>query len=110
MSKTALEHFQDIKELEVENLLGVTVESTLPYKCKQVEKSINALEILKSKKYIPLDRINPRFWFDKKIYDETCDYEFYLWLCEEECEYVVKEGQKLTQEEFNTLKEVLKNG
>lgn len=67
------------------------------------------LEILKSKKYIPLDKINPRFWDNKKDYDEIVDYEFYLWICEEECEYVVKEEQKLTQEEFELLKRWLED-
>lgn len=74
---------------------------------KEIEEQKKVLEILKSKKYIPLDMLNPRFWDDKETYDETVDYEYYLWLCEEECEYVVKEEQKLTREEFNTLKKWL---
>ena len=47
--KTALEHFQDIKELEVADGPNVTVEDILPYKCEQVEKSLKALEIIKEK-------------------------------------------------------------
>ena len=48
IGKTALEHFQDIKELELaDEQLGVTVEYMFPYKCKQVEKSLKALEIIK---------------------------------------------------------------
>ncbi len=75
-------------------------------KAQELEKVLN---ILKSKKYIPLDRLNPRFWNDKETYDETVNYEFYLWLCEDECEYVVKEEQKLTRNEFNSIKEMLNN-
>ena len=74
-------------------------------KAQEQEK---VLEILKSKKYIPLEQINPKFWDNEEDYDETVDYEFYLWLCEEECEYVVKEEQKLTQEEFELLKRYYK--
>ena len=73
---------------------------------KQEQEKV--LDILKSKKYIPLDRLNPRFWNDKEIYDETVNYEFYLWLCENECEYVVKEERKLTRNEFDSIMEVLK--
>ncbi len=47
MSKTPLEHFQDIKELEVADGPEITVEDLLPYKCEQVEKSLKALEIIK---------------------------------------------------------------
>lgn len=72
-------------------------------------KAQKILNILKSKKYIPLDDINPIFWFNKKIYDETVNYEYYLWLCEDKCEYVVKEENKLTKEEFNAIKEMLSN-
>ena len=49
MKKTALEHFQDIKELEVADEQGLTVEGLLPYKCERVEKSLKALEIIKEK-------------------------------------------------------------
>ena len=45
--KTASEHFQDIKELEVADGPNVTVEDLLPYKCEAVEKSLKALEIIK---------------------------------------------------------------
>ena len=74
-------------------------------KAQEQEK---VLEILKSKKYIPLEQINPKFWDNEEDYDETVDYEFYLWLCEEECEYVVKEEQKLTREEFELVKRYYK--
>lgn len=47
IGKTALEHFQDIKELEVADGPEITVEEMVPYKCKQVEKSLKALEIIK---------------------------------------------------------------
>lgn len=67
------------------------------------------LDILKSKQYIPFDRLNPRFWNDKETYDEVVNYEYYLWLCENECEYVVKEERKLTREEFDIIMEMLNN-
>lgn len=47
IGKTPLEHFQDIKELEVADGPEITVEDILPYKCKQVKKTLKALEILK---------------------------------------------------------------
>lgn len=48
--KTASEHFQDIKELEVADGPNVTVEDLLPYKCEAVEKKLKALEIIKKKR------------------------------------------------------------
>ena len=78
--------------------------NTIKQALLKAQEQEKVLEILKSKKYIPLDKINPRFWDNKKDYDEIVDYEFYLWLCEEECEYVVNEEQKLTQQEFDLLK------
>ena len=47
MIKTALEHFQDIKELEIADEPNVTVEELIPYKCKQVEKAILELKEIK---------------------------------------------------------------
>ena len=47
MKKTALEHFEDIKELEVADGPEITVKDLLPYKCEQVEKYLKALEIIK---------------------------------------------------------------
>lgn len=87
--KTALEHFQDIKELEVADGPEITVEDLLPYKCEQVEKTLNAFEIIKEKTV--------------SIFQLSC--------CKNVNEYndlkfIVSE--KLTEEEFNLLKEVLK--
>lgn len=88
MKKTALEHFQDIKELEVADGPEITVEDLLPYKCEQVEKSLKALEIIKNK---------------------TVD----IWLIQnkktlKQYNLLVDESRQLTEEEFDTLKEVLK--
>lgn len=46
MNKTALEHFQDIKELEVTDGTIATVKDMLPYKCKRVEECLKAIEVL----------------------------------------------------------------
>lgn len=87
IGKTALEHFQDIKELEVADEQGLTVENLLPYKCKQVEKSLKALEIIKKK---------------------TVD----IWLIQnkktlKQYNSMVDESRQLTEEEFSLLKECL---
>lgn len=87
IGKTSLEHFQDIKELEVAGEQGLTVENLLPYKCKQVEKSLKALEIIKEK---------------------TVD----IWLIQnkktlKQYNSMVDESRQLTEEEFNLLKAVL---
>lgn len=97
-------HFINLANYETRLNLVKTKQALI--KKQEQEKVLN---ILKSKKYIPLDRLNPRFWNDKETYDETVNYEFYLWLCEDECEYVVKEERKLTKNEFNSIKEMLKN-
>lgn len=55
MSKTPLEHFQDIKELEVADGPEITVVDILPYKCEQVEKVLKALEILKRNVKVCID-------------------------------------------------------
>ena len=101
---TSREHLKDIADKTA------LYHSNYKPKFDLIDKDLEVLEILKNKKYIPLDRINPKFWNDKETYDETCNYEFYLWLCEEECEYVVKEEQKLTLEEFTKVKEWLEKG
>ena len=44
IGKTPLEHFQDIKELEVADGPEIKVEDIVPYKCKQVEKALHRLE------------------------------------------------------------------
>lgn len=50
INKTPLEHFQDIKELEVTYGSEITVEELLPYKCEMVEK-----ELLYAEKYHNLE-------------------------------------------------------
>lgn len=86
--KTPLEHFQDIKELEVADGPEITVEDLLPYKCEQVEKSLKALEIINEK------RVEMALFNDSKTVE---DYNHNRnWGAEE-----------LTEEEFNLLKAVL---
>ena len=97
--------YADRKDVSYEDDIATIKQALL-----KAQEQEEVLEILKIKKYIPFDRINPRFWNDKETYNETCNYEFYLWLCEEECEYVVKEEQKLTEEEFDLLKRWLEKG
>ena len=94
MKNTALEHFQDIKELEVADGPNVTVEDLLPYKCEQVEKSLKALNIIKEK------RIDIESFYTSFIEGEY-DYNFY------EIRYGTYGKYCLTEEEFNLLKEVL---
>ena len=84
--KTALEHFQDIKEVEV--AVEIRVEDLLPYKCEQVEKSLKALEIIKEK------NVN-MFWLKECFNLEQYNYN-------------MADYMKLTEEEFRILKEVLK--
>ena len=89
IGKTPLEHFQDIKELEVADEQGKTVVDILPYKCKQVEKSLKALEIIKEKNV------------DIFLLKVASSVEHY------NCNLVKPLEKELTQEEFNLLKEVL---
>lgn len=62
-------------------------------------------------KYVPLDSLSPAFWERKKRWLEDMSYDYYLFLCEEICDYVVKGNDKLTEKEFDLvysfLKEVL---
>lgn len=93
IGKTSLEHFQDIKELEVADEQGLTVENLLPYKCKQVEKSLKAFEIIKEKR-VACDLF---YIFLKK----GLPYEKYF------CNYSTYGDGILSPEEFDLLKEVL---
>ena len=85
--KTTLEHFQDIKELEVADGPEITVEDLLPYKCEQVEKSLKALEIIIKKK------VNILLL---ELAENVNEYN----------ERIVPNG-RLTEEEFDLLKEML---
>ena len=101
IGKTALEHFQDIKELEVADGPEITVEDLLPYKCKQVEKSLKALEIIKEKRvnvgtFIHLTKVLKKDYEKCKGLNNT----FGANICDSDCEF-------LTEEEFNLLKEIL---
>lgn len=101
MKKTALEHFQDIKELEVADGPEITVEDLLPYKCERVEKYLKALEIIKEKRvnvgtFIHLTKVLKKDYEKCKGLNNT----FGANICDSDCEF-------LTKEEFNLLKEVL---
>lgn len=102
MKKTALEHFQDIMELDVADGPGITVEDLLPGKCEKVWKSLKALEIIKKHFIIKISEeveLNGNIWGllvsiqskeDAGTWDTTA--------CANIVDY---------KEEFNLLKEVL---
>lgn len=92
IGKTTLEHFQVIKELLTADGPEVTVEDIVPYQCEQVEKSLNALEIIKEKD------VDIYILRKCKTVDE---YNFKI-------VHIVGETRELTEEEFELLKEVLK--
>lgn len=74
--------------------------------CKEkIQKDLEVLEMLKNKVCF-IEKINPKFWLDKDVYNETCNYDYYKWVVKE-YDYSVKEEKQLTQEEFNLLKEWL---
>lgn len=89
IGKTPLEHFQDIKELEVADEQGKTVVDILPYKCEQVEKSPKALEIIKKN-------------FEFGLF-EADKYKVYIYSSDDDYSVV----KRISEEEFNLLKEVL---
>lgn len=97
IGKTTLEHFQDIKELEVADGPVITVEDLLPYKCEQVEKSLKALEIIKKKPQAELSLIQ---------LGKIKTYEEYLYYTGK-WELDLYGDMVYTQEEFNLLKAVL---
>ena len=72
-------------------------------------KNLEVLDILKSKKYIPLGKLNPKHWLNKDVYNEVVTYKYYLRLCEEECEYFISDGEKLTKKEFIKIMRWLNN-
>ena len=86
----------------------------------QIKQSLDRLEKLEEftklslTKYVPLDCLSPAFWNSKQEWLEDMSYDYYLYLCEDVCEYVVKDSRKLTPKEFKLiyelLKEVLENG
>lgn len=102
MRKTPLEHFQYIKELEVADEQGKTVEDILPYKCEQVEKVLKALEILKRNVKVCID------YGEEKKYI-SCALVFYIG--NKKTIYVVDEAIKEQSpehfKELELLKEVL---
>ena len=101
MKKTALEHFQDIKELEVaDEQIGVTVEYVFPYKCEQVEKSLKALEIIKEK------NVN-MFGFKRDIKQLGNRFTYKYYQSNLGNYHSGFDIQELTEEEFELLRSVL---
>lgn len=83
---TALDELEEIKEL-VNNDKHFKYKNIVNFNCESIEKSLKALEIIKKK---------------------TVD----IWLIQnkktlKQYNSMVDDSRKLTQEEFNTLKEVL---
>lgn len=89
MSKTPLEHFDDIRELEVADGPGITVEDLLPGKCEKVWKSLKALEIIKKN-------------FEFGLFEED-KYKVYIYSSDDDYSVV----KRISEEEFKLLKEVL---
>ena len=81
---------------------------------KIIKQSLDRLEKLEEftklclTKYVPLDSLSPSFWVSKKEWLEDMSYDYYLYLCEDVCEYVVKDSRKLTPKEFKLIYELLK--
>lgn len=106
------------EELEAKNCL-VDEDEIIEYyelRCEMLEEENAKLEKfikLCLTKYVPLDSLSPAFWERKKRWLEDMSYDYYLFLCEEICDYVVKDNDKLTAKEFDLvysfLKEVLKD-
>ena len=62
-------------------------------------------------KYVPLDCLSSVFYEDKKLYLKDLkdiNYDYYLYLCDDVCEYVVKDNRKLTLKEFEFIHKLLK--
>ena len=100
MKKTALEHFQDIKELEVADGPEITVDDLLPYKCEQVEKSLKALEIIKEK------NVN-MFGFKRDIKQLGNRFTYKYYQSNLGNYHSGFDIQELTEEEFELLRSVL---
>ena len=100
MKKTALEHFQDIKELEVADGPEITVEDLLPYKCEQVEKTLKALEIIKEK------NVN-MFGFKRDIKQLGNRFTYKYYQSNLGNYHSGFDIQELTEEEFELLRSVL---
>ena len=77
------------KELEVADGPGITVEDLLPGKCEKVWKSLKALEIIKKN-------------FEFGLFEED-KYKVYIYSSDDDYSVV----KRISEEEFNTLKEVL---
>ena len=82
--------------------------------CEQIKQGLERLEKLEKfsklcfTKYVPLDSLSPSFWESKEEWLSTMSYDYYLFLCEDICEYVVKDNIRLTLDEFKLVYELLK--
>ena len=113
---TSKEFDKKLFEIEKEELLSwLHLESDLPYFLESnvmvVYDRLEKLETFKKlclTKYVPLDCLSPLFWESKEEWLELMSYDYYLYLCDDVCEYVVKDNKKLTPKEFKLIFELLK--
>lgn len=73
---------------------------------ERLEKLEKVIELCLTK-YVPLDSLSPNFWESKENWLSTMSYDYYLFLCEEQCEYAVKENRRLTSDEFDLIYKLL---
>ena len=81
--------------------------STIKQDLERLEK-LEKFSKLCLTKYVPLDCMSPVFWNSKEEWLEDMSYDYYLYLCDDVCEYVVKDNRKLTPKEFKLVYELLK--
>lgn len=109
-SKEALEFF--IKNIDCD-VYEFDLDEVIKHK-RCLEQDLDRLEKLEKfkklclTKYVPLDCLSPSFWESEKEWLELMSYDYYLYLCEDVCEYVVKDNQKLTPKEFKLIYDLLK--
>lgn len=90
------------EEEQVKQLLD-----TIANDLERLEKLENVTKLFLTK-YVPLDSLSPDFWESKEEWLSTMSYDYYLFLCEEQCEYVVKENRRLNSDEFDLIYKLLK--
>lgn len=103
--------FFDNKDLHVDIVLNdrnvCKIYNTIKRDLERLEK-LEEFSKLCLTKYVPLDCMSPVFWNSKEEWLEDMSYDYYLYLCDEVCEYVVKDNIKLTPKEFKLVYELLK--
>ena len=58
------------------------IDNIFPVGISVIEKDLEVLEMLKNKVCF-IEKINPKFWLDKDVYNETCNYDYYKWVVKE---------------------------